>query len=611
MTRNANGHGVAVSSMLILALTAGCPSLELAPFNPCTTATQRIAVPRVGTDKVDLLFVVDDSGSMTEEQASLQREIRRLVSVLASGVFAEGTENEVTFPPVTSLRVGVVSTDMGVGGARNDCGSSPIGRDGRMVAVDACAGGERGPFLTFEAGDDVDAFSDRVECLANVGIAGCGFEQQLEAMLKAVTQASSSLPFAPDVTTGVPTTGHGADVNGGFVRDDAILAVVMLTDEDDCSTHDVSMFSSSLDMTQLTGLRCSTLGMQREKLLPISRYVDGLLALKDPAQLVFAAITGIPPELAPATGEDTDYGRLVGDGRDESMVERRNLVDGVLDRTFPLVASCQSENGRADPPGRIVEVAQGIDAAGGAAVVQSICQRSFEPALDAIIDKLALILSATCLPRPLNRDASGRVGCDVIEALPEGQNCELTRGRFPRDQDGDGLGDVNELGRRLCNVCQLRTLPDGSLENIDERPGCAGASTGWFYEEGDSLDTCPASRRQRVTFADGAVPPVGASISVLCLTQSSEAAGFVSPGSGCGGSAGADATLCENGTTLDGTPLELSCDERTNRCEHFCTNTAQCESAGLRGFACSPPPGFEDGASVCLNPTCIIPVESN
>jgi len=64
---------------------SGCLERALVPSTPCTrsTVSQRIEVSNV--DEVDLLFLIDDSGSMEDEQRALQREIPRLVPVLASG----------------------------------------------------------------------------------------------------------------------------------------------------------------------------------------------------------------------------------------------------------------------------------------------------------------------------------------------------------------------------------------------------------------------------------------------------------------------------------------------------------------------------------------------
>src|SRR5687768_8730806 len=100
-------------SWAALALTlAGCPQQELAPLSPCTVSLVSIDAKQSGTDQVDLLFVIDNSGSMAEEQVKLNAQLPRLVQVLTTGDF-DGTPNadgQLDFKPVGSLRLGVVST---------------------------------------------------------------------------------------------------------------------------------------------------------------------------------------------------------------------------------------------------------------------------------------------------------------------------------------------------------------------------------------------------------------------------------------------------------------------------------------------------------------------
>src|SRR5688572_2442730 len=61
---------------------AGCPNQELAPLTPCTVSGVSIEVPQTGVDKVDLLFMIDNSGSMAEEQKKLAAVLPDLVTVL-------------------------------------------------------------------------------------------------------------------------------------------------------------------------------------------------------------------------------------------------------------------------------------------------------------------------------------------------------------------------------------------------------------------------------------------------------------------------------------------------------------------------------------------------
>src|SRR5688572_16092511 len=83
--------------LCVLALLAsGCPNYELAPLAACTRAVGRASVTQVPTYEVDLLFVIDDSASMSEEQDNLATQLPELVRVLTTGRLDE----ETTFRPV-------------------------------------------------------------------------------------------------------------------------------------------------------------------------------------------------------------------------------------------------------------------------------------------------------------------------------------------------------------------------------------------------------------------------------------------------------------------------------------------------------------------------------
>src|SRR4051812_12302811 len=63
----------------------GCPNEDLAPLAPCTVSGVSDEVPVTGVDKVDLLFMIDNSGSMAQEQAKLAEQIPKLVEILTTG----------------------------------------------------------------------------------------------------------------------------------------------------------------------------------------------------------------------------------------------------------------------------------------------------------------------------------------------------------------------------------------------------------------------------------------------------------------------------------------------------------------------------------------------
>jgi hypothetical protein len=77
--------------------------------------------------------------------------------------------------------------------------------------------------------------------MATVGAAGCGFEQPLRAMKAAL---------GPN------------PANSGFLRPDALLAVVFLTDEDDCSMKDPAILGpESPALGPLQSFRCTRFGV--------------------------------------------------------------------------------------------------------------------------------------------------------------------------------------------------------------------------------------------------------------------------------------------------------------------------------------------------------------
>jgi hypothetical protein len=142
-----------------------------------------------GNLTVDVLWVVDNSGTMSEEQATLVSNLSSFVGVL-DGFGAD-------------WQVGVVTT---------------------AVDDDDTAGVLVGPVLTPYVDDLEDQFADEVD----VGVQGSRVEEGLEAMRLATSD--------PLVT--------GA--NDGLVRHEAGFAVIVLSDEDDHSPGDVETYESHL-----------------------------------------------------------------------------------------------------------------------------------------------------------------------------------------------------------------------------------------------------------------------------------------------------------------------------------------------------------------------------
>ncbi|MDW8363299.1 MAG: hypothetical protein RMK74_12935 [Myxococcales bacterium] len=572
----------------IVTTAAGCLSRDLAPLHPCTVATVSERIRSSDVEAVDLLLVIDNSNSMQEEQRSLGEQIPRLIRMLTRG--DRDDDGRQDFRPARSLHVGVVSTDMGTRGYRvHTCANPDVGDDGRLRGWDRRRGdcpvapetGRFGSFLDFEPGVDPDAAARDVACVAAMGTGGCGFEQQLEAALKAVS--TSEAPIAFWDPSGRSTGGHADGANAGFLRPDSVLAILLLTDEEDCSMADPRLADPNESNPHFPGdlnLRCFQYPHAAH---PVERYVQGLLASRPTSdRLVFAAITGVPVDAVDEPGEvdePADFDRLLADPR----MQERLVPDPTRPGRMMLAPSCEvAGRGKAVPPRRIVRVAGELMRRGAGAVVQSICQSDYGPALDRLVDRIADALGGACLPRPLHPDATGRVPCEVVEWLPATgpiTRCEQLPGREAAGMDPD-------TGRARCRIVQ-RVMRDG-------RPPQA---PGWYYdtESVERAEQCGPSGR-RIAFTEDARPPAGSEVRLECLQPVSRVPeGVLDVGSPCGGIAS-----CSAGQTLtEGTCARtLVCDPVRNEWVVPCRVDADCEAEDLAGFRCDPSRG------ACVHPTC-------
>lgn len=309
---------------------------------------------------VDILFVVDNSMSMVEEQMRLAEQFPMLIAGILDP--AEPTR------PVTDLHAGVVSTDMGTGGYEvAGCPDPADGDDGVLQhtpssTVSGCDTAYP-PYLeyAYETPDSamIDWISTGLRCIATLGIEGCGFEQQLKASVRALVD-------------------HRDGANAGFLRPDSILAVVFLTDEDDCSVAagQDGIFDPLDSTLGVMGLRCFN---HPEMIESVSVYVEIYGELRPtPEDLLLGFIVGVPQDPAcEGTGDTISACLAHGDMTEE--------VDPVT--MSSLLPACEAFDAgtRAAPARRFVQVAQGL---GGQAYVQSICDRDFVPTVEWLMGRI-------------------------------------------------------------------------------------------------------------------------------------------------------------------------------------------------------------------------------
>lgn len=360
----------------------------------------------VSRREVALLFVIDGSIQMAEEQAAFADALPTLVRALVSGDL-DG-DGALDAAPIEVLTAGVITMDMGTGGQPTPtCPRADFGDDGISRVSAWGPEGCLAPFsgvLSFSDLDEPDDLVRHLACAADVGADGCGLEQPLEAALKALTPSRSTWTTSPDFvsigSSGAPdgldapffmnTAPHGDEQNAYFNQGLSALAVVLLSDDDDCSILDPALFDpAGVAYPGDLSLRCTR---YREALHPIARYATGLAQLRDrPNRVVFAPIVGVPLDLVAPPGEPTRWDALVSDDlavRDDRMEVREEPSEPNV-----RVASCEDpDRGLAYPPERIAQTARALEARGAHVTIQSICQPSLDGAMTEIARAIGLAL---------------------------------------------------------------------------------------------------------------------------------------------------------------------------------------------------------------------------
>jgi hypothetical protein len=159
-------------------------------------------LPSQGCSGIDFLFVVDDSASMAAQQARLLSSFDGFIAAIQN-----------TIVDVTSYHVGVVTSDAY---AWNETGCRGLGDLVTVTGGADASGASCGPFA--EGGrfaSDQDDLSQKFPCIARVGTEGSAVELPVSAAIAALH----------------PGKAEPGGCNEAFLRDDAILVVVIVTDD--------------------------------------------------------------------------------------------------------------------------------------------------------------------------------------------------------------------------------------------------------------------------------------------------------------------------------------------------------------------------------------------
>ncbi|HEY3448812.1 MAG TPA: vWA domain-containing protein [Myxococcales bacterium] len=198
-------------ALLLLAGSCQCA----APDGVVDDCQSELALPP--SVSTDILFVIDNSGSMQEEQQKVVDELHTFVEQL------------VTAPVHNDFQIGVVTTGISQNSAL--CGATTPAscvefpfESGRLQRGKNLQGKilDTASKKILEA-EDPDLLPE-AQVLLGQGTAGPGQEMGLEAARRAVSEPLLSFPL----------DGNPAG-NKGFLRPGARLLVVIVSDEDDCS----------------------------------------------------------------------------------------------------------------------------------------------------------------------------------------------------------------------------------------------------------------------------------------------------------------------------------------------------------------------------------------
>ena len=179
-----------------------------------------------------------------------------------------------------------------------------------------------------------------------------------------------------------------------FLRKEAYLVLVFVSDEDDCSVAD----GLTLKKEQYGTCTCLSDTNGGGKLRPVSEAANRIKALKeDPGRVLVAAIVGDSTSDDPTTIEQ------------DRVSYFESKCSDCADKTqqHPLLFNtyiCESTAGKADYGSRYVEFVQRFGKNG---ILTNICSDAgVAPALDKIADRIIRVFTKICLPRPIQEQES-------------------------------------------------------------------------------------------------------------------------------------------------------------------------------------------------------------
>jgi hypothetical protein len=429
-----------VRSLVTLALAtltaAACGGTTATP-NSGTTASETRSWRLASGPQLDILFMIDNSSSMSTAQANLRANLGNFMDVLKQ--LPGG---------LPDLHIAVVTSDMGAGDGASIQGCTTSGDNGvfRFQPTGGCTATGLDPgatFITDTGGTNpITNFGSQdittvLQCIVEVGSTGCGFQHQLGAVARALGADGTSPP----------------PQNASFLRPDALLAIILITGEDDCSgpPGDTLFNPTSSALSSMFGptenFLCNEWGhlctppgggppVQPSRFAPNNLATDAVVYTPAMAAMSNCQSFEQSPVLTSVRSIADGIKSLKADPANQVMVTAFvGLNEGpssngykVTWRTAPtadtgpwpqIAHACGSEaspTGYADPA---VRIEQFVGEFGNNGLADNFCQANYSAALATIATKLSVITEPPCLEgQAATKPNTTTPDCTVTESVP-------------------------------------------------------------------------------------------------------------------------------------------------------------------------------------------------
>ena len=272
-------------------LATGCLDRKVVPAQPTTSNVFVDQIVQTAVDKIDLLFMIDNSVSMADKQAILAAAVPVLLNRLVSPICvdANGTPthgnapcaspDQPEFNPIGDIHIGIVSSSLGAHGG-NVCSAPAMGDDPATTHLDdqghligtvrpekALTSWQNLGFLAWDPSgtkntppgikDAADLTKQFTDMVVATGEHGCGYEASLESWYRFLIDPEPPATVVKDNASGTTVRSSAQKFNAdgslgacdgcdnmllaqraAFLRPDSLVAIVMLSDENDCSIID-------------------------------------------------------------------------------------------------------------------------------------------------------------------------------------------------------------------------------------------------------------------------------------------------------------------------------------------------------------------------------------